>query len=61
MCIITIRNTGIFCYSLSAVVLLMKYLLITMGFLPMGFCPTGLLTVSQSVHTIITHITLAHT
>ena len=29
MCIITIRNTGIFCYSLSAVVLLMKYLLIT--------------------------------
>ena len=29
MCIITISNTGIFCYSLSAVVLLMKYLLIT--------------------------------
>ena len=29
MITITISNTGIFCYSLSAVVLLMKYLLIT--------------------------------
>ena len=29
MSIITIRNTGIFCYTLSAVVLHMKYLLIT--------------------------------